>query len=152
MLLSQQRSSRRQRFGLRCNHRGAAASGEIVVMKITRELREYFDDVVDEAVENLPDEVRELLEQVPLYVEDLPPGKVLKEMEIDDPAELFGLYSANPVPMVHLFRLGLLTAASDASGAIDDEYLYEEVYTTILHEIGHHHGMNEDEVDELGLG
>lgn len=121
-------------------------------MNITRELRDYFDSLVDEVIADLPDDVRDLLQVVPIHVEDRPTQRVLREMEIETPEDLQGLYTHRPVPMIHLFRLGLLVVATDDDGTIDDDELYEQIGMTIMHEIGHHRGMNEDEVDELGYG
>lgn len=49
-------------------------------------------------------------------------------------------------------RRGLLLIATDDDGEIDDDELFEQIRVTILHEVAHHRGMNEGEVDELGYG
>lgn len=102
-------------------------------------------------VATLPVEVRELLDEVPIYVEDRASKKTLRNVGLNHPDELFGLYTYAPV-MIHLFRSSLLRACTDESGEVDEAELREQIRVTILHEIAHHHGMDEDEVDELGLG
>ena len=51
---------------------------------------------------------------------------------------------------VHLYREGILAMASDENGEVDEEELRRQIRLTILHEFGHHHGFNEDELEELG--
>ena len=69
-------------------------------MRINKELRNYFDELVDEVVGTLPDDVQELLAVVPIFVEDQPTARTLREMEIGAPEELQGLYTPRPVPMI----------------------------------------------------
>jgi predicted Zn-dependent protease with MMP-like domain len=111
-------------------------------MKVPNSLREYFDERVAEVIESLPDDVRAVLDRVPLLVE---------ELDADDPDEVQGLYTHLP-PTIHLFRRGLLLMSTKADQHIDEEGLRNEIRVTILHEVGHHRGMNEGEVDELGYG
>lgn len=120
-------------------------------MKLSLALREYFDERVEEVLETLPRDVREVLDRVPLLVEDRPSQKIMRELEVDDPDEVQGLYTHQP-PTIHLFRRGVLFTATKADHHIDEEELREQIRITILHEVGHHRGMNEDEVDELGYG
>jgi predicted Zn-dependent protease with MMP-like domain len=120
-------------------------------MKLPPNLQQYFDGLVEEALEVLPDDVRATLEEVPLLVEDFPSRAILRSVGVDDPDELQGLYTHIP-PTIHLFRRGLLLLATDDDGEIDDDELFEQIRVTILHEVAHHRGMNEGEVDELGYG
>lgn len=120
-------------------------------MPLDPSLQTYFDKQVEAVVATLPADVRELLDEVPIYVEDRASKKILRSVGLSHPDELFGLYTYAPV-MIHLFRTSLLNACCDDDGEIDEAELREQIRITILHEIGHHHGMDEDEVDELGLG
>ncbi|MFM7072707.1 MAG: metallopeptidase family protein [Planctomycetota bacterium] len=120
-------------------------------MKVSNSLREYFDERVAEVIESLPDDVRAVLDRVPLLVEDRPNKRIMIELDADDPDEVQGLYTHQP-PTIHLFRRGLLLMSTKADQHIDEEGLRNEIRVTILHEVGHHRGMNEGEVDELGYG
>ena len=68
---------------------------------------------------------------------------------------------------VHLFRRGIISLAldeqaaaawlngSEADAATDtsaDEEVYEEIRITLLHELGHHFGLDEDDLEDLGYG
>ena len=78
------------------------------------------------------------------------------------PAGLLGLYhgvsidrrSLNDAPrlgdVVYLYRLGLLSVARRRDGVLHEPRLCEEIRKTILHEIGHYHGMDEEELEDLG--
>ena len=54
--------------------------------------------------------------------------------------------------MIHLFRRGLLGISTDEAGRIDHETLEREIRITILHELGHHFGLEEQDLDDLGYG
>jgi predicted Zn-dependent protease with MMP-like domain len=129
---------------------------------VTDEEREWFDSILEALIPTLPPRVRQVMEEVPVVVEDAPDAATLKKMRIRHPAGLLGLYhgvsidrrSLNDAPrlgdVVYLYRLGLLSVARRRDGVILEARLREEVRKTLLHEIGHHHGMDEDELEELG--
>jgi len=124
--------------------------------------RKHFDRLLDEVVERLPAEVLELMDEVPLVVEDYPGAPLCKEMEIENRDELCGLFRGIAISepeqehgrphsnQVLLFREGVLAAAMDEDGRISDNELQRQMRITILHEYGHHFGLDEDELDELG--
>lgn len=129
---------------------------------VTDEEREWFDSILESLIPTLPPRVRQVMEEVPVVVEDIPDAATLKKMRIRHPAGLLGLYhgvsidrrSLNDAPrlgdVVYLYRLGLLSVARRRDGVILEARLREEIRKTLLHEIGHHHGMDEDELEELG--
>jgi len=126
--------------------------------------RKHFDRLLDEVVERLPAEVMELMDAVPLVVEDYPSESLCKEMDIQDRDELCGLFrgiaftepedehARQHSNQVLLFREGVLAAAMDEDGQISDDELRRQMRITILHEYGHHFGLDEEELDELGYG
>lgn len=118
---------------------------------IDPEERRCFDRQVDRVLEHLPEKVRQLLNEVPLYVEDRPSHKLMREMEIRFPEELCGCFTGYPAH-IEIFRLGLLEMATNDDGVLDEEELYTQIQTTIMHELGHYYGMDEREVEELGYG
>lgn len=126
--------------------------------------RERFDRQVDWVLARMPPRVHELLEAVPLHVEDHPSPQMMAELGVRFSEQLCGLYTgiplgeksvshSGPLPdVVTIYREGILAAARDRHGAIPLRCLREEIRKTILHELGHHHGLDEDELRELGYG
>ncbi len=126
--------------------------------------RERFDRQVDWVLARMPPRVHELLQSVPLHVEDHPSARMMAELRVRWREQLCGLYTGIPLgeksvshsgPMpdvVTIYREGILAAARDRRGAIPINRLREEIRKTILHELGHHHGLDEDELRELGYG
>jgi predicted Zn-dependent protease with MMP-like domain len=132
--------------------------------EIRPEIRQFFDDHVESVVAELPQQVRDFMEKVPLYVEDYPSAKVMSDMRIRHPANLLGLYSGVPLTarsvdqtrmmsdVIHIYRLGILSASRSRPGPIDEAELRKQIRKTILHEYGHHVGLNERDLRELGYG
>ncbi len=107
-----------------------------------------FDDHVRAALDSLPADVAGALENVAVVVED---------ENAEDP-DIFGLYQGVPLPdrgigysgalpdRIAIYRLPLEETFTDP-----DE-LEHEIRVTVLHELGHYFGMDEDKLDELGYG
>ncbi|MGA2259067.1 MAG: metallopeptidase family protein [Thermoguttaceae bacterium] len=124
--------------------------------------RKRFDDQVDLVLAEMPPLVHELLDRVPLHVEDHPPEEVMIDRSVEYLDDLCGLYTGIPLTqrsiehsgtlpdVVTIYREGILTAAADRHGQIRNRRLREEIRITILHELGHHHGLTEDELRQLG--
>ena len=125
-------------------------------------LRQYFDRQLEAVLRDMPPRVHELLDAVPLVVEDHPSREVMRRMRVRRRDRLCGLYTGVPVTersiehsgfpsdVVHIFREGIVALASDAYGGVDEEELRRQIRLTILHELGHHHGLREKELRELG--
>ena len=107
-----------------------------------------FEDHVRAALDSLPPDVAGALENVAVVVEDENAG---------DP-DIFGLYQGVPLPdrgigysgalpdRIAIYRLPLEETFTDP-----DE-LEHEIRVTVLHELGHYFGMDEDKLAELGYG
>lgn len=131
-----------------------------------RKTRNWFDRLAEEVIANLPEMVRNAMDQeVPLYIEDHPPRKILKQMGIHDRRELWGLFTGIPISeketwggpprlpdRVTIYREGLLWSALGPDGVVDPEKLKQQIRVTILHEYGHYFGMSEEELEERGYG
>jgi predicted Zn-dependent protease with MMP-like domain len=105
-----------------------------------------FEEHVRRAIDSLPDDLREAMSNVAILVED----------ENPEEPDLYGLYTG----------VALTERTSDYSGLPDTISIYriplvedfghdpalleEEIRVTVLHEIGHHFGIGEDRLDELG--
>jgi predicted Zn-dependent protease with MMP-like domain len=129
---------------------------------VTDANRERFDAILEALIPTLPPRVRQVMEEVPIVVEDAPDAKTMRQMRIRHPAGLLGLYHGVSIDrrgledpprlgdVVYLYRLGLISASRHRCGAFDEAQLREEIRKTILHEIGHYHGMDEEELEDLG--
>jgi predicted Zn-dependent protease with MMP-like domain len=126
--------------------------------------RKRFDRVLEQVLAEMPPLVHELLEKVPLHVEDYPSERVLRQMGVEYLDDLCGLFTGIPITDRHLeqsgmlpdvvtiYREGILSAACEPAGRITTKALAEEIQKTILHELAHYHGLGEDELWELGYG
>jgi predicted Zn-dependent protease with MMP-like domain len=117
-----------------------------------------FEAAVAEAIADLPGQFAEFLEEVPIEVHTRPSVKLLRELGMDDDELLMGLYrgvdrtrrsvedSGRLPDVIYIFQ-------EDHELVCDSKsHLVEEVRKTVLHEVGHHFGMTEEDLDELGYG
>ncbi len=126
--------------------------------------RRRFDEQLEWVLARLPPLVHELIERVPLHVEDYPSAETMRELGVAYIDDLCGLYTGIPLgqksvlhsatmpDVVTIFREGILSAAADTRGRIRTDRLREEIRITILHELAHHHGLTEDDLKGLGYG
>jgi predicted Zn-dependent protease with MMP-like domain len=124
--------------------------------------RAFFDEQLEQVLEDLPPLVKQLMDEVPLVVEDYPSARLCRDLKLTHRDELCGLYVGRSLDRktveasgelgdtVYLYRAGIFAEAADDRGTIELSRLREEIRLTILHEYGHHHGMDEDELRELG--
>lgn len=131
-----------------------------------------FDELVEDAIAALPAELQDLLEECPVIVQDRPDPRMLTDLGLDPAAaadassddfcgmhsgisdlELSVEHSGELPSQIHLFRLGILAAAEAGPSDRDDDTLdrvYDEIAVTLLHEIGHQFGLDEDDLERLG--
>jgi predicted Zn-dependent protease with MMP-like domain len=115
-----------------------------------------FERLVDRAVAAIPMPYREALGEVAVLIEDEPSPAQLRENGIRPDETMYGLYEGVPRTAyaaewggpnrITLFRLPLEEDFPDSRD------LEEEVRATVLHELAHHLGIDDDRLDELGVG
>jgi predicted Zn-dependent protease with MMP-like domain len=114
-----------------------------------------FEQLVDRALAAIPDPYREALNEVAVVVEDAPSAEQLRENDLEPWDSMYGLYEGVPRTdygadwatspnRITLFRLPLEEDFEDR------RELEEEVRMTVLHELAHHLGIDDDRLDELG--
>ena len=108
---------------------------------------DHFEELVGDALDALPDEIGALLDNVVVLVEDEHPEE-----------DLYGLYEGIPqierddygglaLPdRITLYRYPLCQDAADLSA------LRDEVLVTVVHELAHHFGIDDDRLHQLGWG
>jgi predicted Zn-dependent protease with MMP-like domain len=109
--------------------------------------RERFEELVSEALDRLPAEIADIVDNCVVLVEDDPPP--------DDP-DLLGLYDGTPLTerggdyvmrlpdRITIYRNPILAMCED------EEHVVEEVDITVVHEIAHHFGIDDDRLHDLG--
>jgi predicted Zn-dependent protease with MMP-like domain len=126
--------------------------------------RRRFDEHFEWVLESLPPMIHELIERVPLHVEDYPSDEVMDRTGVEYIDDLCGLYTGIPIgeksishsgtmpDVVTIYREGILSAAADRRGRISTENLRKQIRITILHELAHHHGLTEEDLRSMGYG
>ncbi len=115
-----------------------------------------FDDLVEEALASIPMPFAAALDEVAIVIEDEPTAEQLGAHDLDPDDTLYGLYEGVPRTeygadwiaepnRISLFRLPLEADFPDP----DD--LADEVWVTVVHELAHHLGIDEDRLHELGV-
>ena len=109
--------------------------------------REHFEGLVSDALDQIPGELAGLMDNVAVFVEDEGPE--------DDP-NLLGLYDGTPLTerdtryagvlpdRITIFRNPTLRMCES------DEEVVDEVGITVVHEIAHHFGIDDERLHELG--
>ena len=109
-----------------------------------------------EAFATIPEELRQYVDEVVILVEDFPDDEVLEEMDCETPFDLLGLYrgvdlsrkSTQDVPddvdTIHLYRRPILDYWCETG-----EDLVDVVRHVLIHEIGHHFGLSDDDMDRI---
>jgi len=115
-----------------------------------------FERVVEEGLQRLPERVRSYLENVAIMVEELPEDADLVPSNLSP--ESVGLFRGTPVteqsltdPWSHFPSAILLYKRNLCRFAHSRDALIEEIGLTLLHEVGHFLGLDEDDLFERGL-
>jgi predicted Zn-dependent protease with MMP-like domain len=114
---------------------------------------EVFAALVQEALAELPPRYARFTEDVSIVVEEEPPADVLEDLELESEDDLLGLYQGVPLadhsffhsegdqpPRIVLYRGPILRVCRTK-----DE-VKQEIRDTVVHELGHHIGLDDDEM------
>ncbi len=116
---------------------------------------ERFCEVVAGALDELPADIRDALDNVEVVVEDWPSRRQLRESGLQQPHDLLGLYEGVPqtdrtsdyglvLPdKITLFRGPILAICAD------EPSVRAQVQRTVAHELAHHFGIDDDRLEEL---
>jgi predicted Zn-dependent protease with MMP-like domain len=109
---------------------------------------EEFEELVADALDGLPAELARLMDNVAIFVED----------QAEDEPDLLGVYDGIPLTertsayvmampdRIFIYRLPTLRISDDRDEVV------RQVQITVVHEIAHHFGINDDRLHELGYG
>jgi predicted Zn-dependent protease with MMP-like domain len=129
-------------------------SGEAIpALKVSRK---QFEALVADALDGLPSFIQEAMSNVDVVIEEWPSTEQYASLGLDPDEWLFGLYEGTPLiergvvadPLmpdkITIFRHPLEEACQSP------EQITEEIRRTVIHEIAHHFGIDEDRLAELG--
>ena len=117
--------------------------------------REQFDRLVAEALRTIPRRFRDAMKNIAIVVEGEPSRELLREMEIDPPDTLLGLYQGTPLTE-RRWDFGnalpdriLLFQGPHEREAEDEDDLVVSIGETLIHEVGHYFGLSEEEIEAI---
>ncbi|HTM10803.1 MAG TPA: metallopeptidase family protein [Verrucomicrobiae bacterium] len=115
-----------------------------------------FEREAAAALNRLPKKFLKLLHNVEIVVEKKPTKRQLREMRLDPDEALYGLYEGTPLSERSVFappvlpdRITLYSEPLHRDFPDPDE-LRRQIHYTVVHEIAHFFGMDEDEIEDLG--
>ena len=113
-----------------------------------------FEELVERAMDGLPPEFSDLLDNVVVMVEDWPDRSTLEAYGDDT---LYGLYEGVPLTERGSGYYGVMPdTITIFRGPLERDFrrdeLVDQVRVTVVHEIAHHFGFEEDRLEELGWG
>lgn len=116
-----------------------------------------FEVLAQAAFDNLPDEFRALCSDLLINVTEFPEDDVVKELEAESPFDILGLFSGVGLPQqgyspqtgqmpntIHLYRRPILDYWAE-----NDESLGAIVTHVLVHEIGHHFGFSDEDMEAI---
>jgi predicted Zn-dependent protease with MMP-like domain len=118
--------------------------------------RNSFEKLIRSAIRELPEEFRSKLKNIAIIVEDYPSDELLKQMGVSPDDTLFGFYDGVPLTERGFFEAPLHPdRILIFQRAIEDECdspeeIKEEVKVTLVHEIAHFFGIDDDYLEEIG--
>ena len=115
-----------------------------------------FADLVREALEDIPEPLAAYTRDIAVDVQNMPDVRTCRDLGIDDPRTLLGLYRGTP----------LTRRSVEQSGRLPDhitiyrhniehrcrarEQVVQQIRKTVFHEVGHHFGLSEADLSDMG--
>jgi predicted Zn-dependent protease with MMP-like domain len=116
---------------------------------------EVYERLIDEAVADLPEDLRSRIQNLEIVVEDRPTREQLRATGLRPPATLLGLYQGIPLTgrgswygNVLPDKITIFRKPIEAQSADWDDFV-RIVRETVLHEIGHHFGLSDARLHEI---
>lgn len=119
-----------------------------------------FQKVAGEVLQTLPATFAERIQGVTIKVEDFPDAATERAMALESPFDLLGLYHGVPIghdsgfeaprhdmDMIFLYRRPLLAYWCDGQDSLS-----AIIKNTLIHEIGHHFGLSDEDMDRIEFG
>jgi predicted Zn-dependent protease with MMP-like domain len=116
-----------------------------------------FEELAETAYARLPARFRRLCDGVVIRIEDFPTDDVMKEMDLESPFDILGLFTGIGLPqdgavtetgrlpnMIHLYRRPILDYWAEHG-----ETLGAIITHVLVHEIGHHFGLSDEDMQRI---
>ena len=123
---------------------------------MVRVSRKQFEQLVADALRGIPADLRGALDNIEVVVDDWPTEEQLAEVDLEPDDVLFGLYQGTPLPQRSPMQpYALPDVITIFQGPLEDECetedeIREEIRRTVVHEIAHYFGFDEERLAELG--
>jgi len=118
---------------------------------------EGFARLVERAVASIPEPFSDALAEVAIVIDEWPSDEQLLDngLTLDD--DLYGLYEGVPRTAFQADWLMVPNRITVFQGPLEEDFpepadLAEEIRTTVIHELAHHLGIDDDRLDDLGVG
>ena len=117
--------------------------------------RSEFEKLVRQALQQLPEKIRQQMDNVDLIVEETMTNNQLAYSAIEDGKSLLGLYEGIPLTerddygMVLPDKISIFQDSIEAVCTTNEE-IVQEVLDTVIHEVAHHIGINDEALDNMG--
>ena len=116
--------------------------------------RERFRELVEEAIDSVPERFARHIRNVGFIVEDETSDELLREMDVEPGDTLMGLYHGTPLTERQWDhgnqlpdRILLFQGPIEDDGDGSEDHVFAAIGETLIHELGHYFGMTEDEID-----
>ncbi len=116
---------------------------------------EEFEKIVISSLRRLPQSIKDRMENVDVVIEERASPELLSEMGLRLPSELLGLYQGVPINQRGFYygnvlpdKITLFQSAIESSCETRRE-IEEKIRDVVVHEIGHHFGLDEERLEEL---
>ena len=115
-----------------------------------------IEKIAAEAYRTIPELLRERADEVRIRVKEFPSEEIMREMALETPFDLLGLYEGVPfgdksvsdvrhdIDMIFLYRRPLLDYWVESGERLEDV-----VRHVLIHEIGHHFGFSDDDMESI---
>ena len=118
--------------------------------------REYFRELVEEAIDTIPAKFAREVRNLAIVIEDEPSDELLEEMGMEPGDSLLGLYQGTPMnergwgygnQLPDRITLYQDVIEDDCEG--DEDEIIVAIGETLIHELGHYFGMTEEQIMEI---
>jgi predicted Zn-dependent protease with MMP-like domain len=118
--------------------------------------REYFRELVEEAIDTIPRKFARQVRNLAIVIEDEASEDLVEEMQLQNPRDLLGLYQGTPLNErgwgygnTLPDRITLFQSSIEEECAGDEEEIIIAIGETLIHELGHYFGMSEEQIMDI---